>query len=94
MNSLDLNSLYFELRMARFEIHQILLALSGKEMEIRFLSNDERQLRAKEIRAQYFGVSEDALPQGVKDRLSILESPGCCAYEWKQVESHGMNNNT
>jgi len=78
---LDVNGLLYEFRMARFELHQILLLLSGQKSSLRFLSTEERKQRADVLRSQHAGVGEDALPEQLKDRLFILESPACCAYE-------------
>lgn len=77
----NFDAIWFELRMVRLELHQILLLISGQKAEIRFLSDDERKSKAKTLRDQYFGVVEEHLPQSVKDQLFILESPTCCAYE-------------
>lgn len=79
--SSDISSIYYELRMTRFELHQILLLLSGQKSGLRFLSTEERKQRADALRSKYAGAGEDRLSEQVRDRLFILESPACCAYE-------------
>ncbi len=73
-------AIYRELKIMRFEMHQILRHISGEPMEIRFLSRDERKRCAMELRYQYRGIPEEKLPDDVRIRLDILESPSLVGY--------------